>query len=202
MLDITGKHTNNFLYCGLQVGEGNQLDLNADSQILHDWCCSRYGHGDHIGYYTSRLCVQGNEYCPGDVILFLWEDYMPPNFGIVERIIIYRNDQIFVINVLETCEYVWQANSYRVMASGTQKVLTYAEIQNKFTLQLVVVQGKSLVMAKYSGWLGGVYISAFNYENIFIQCIAIGPFKILYICVVSEGWCGLELLGWKMMHLY
>lgn len=156
-LDVNGGVNNNFLYAGDEVAEGDTVTVTENSLTLHDYLERKHGYSERYSCYeTDSVSILGNEYRLGAVVLIDWDEFMTPQFGVIEQIVVHNEDKICVVGELTCLPYEWQWHSYRVQYSERESAHCLTDLHIPFPLKLFNNDGDLLVMNRYAHWSGGV----------------------------------------------
>ena len=107
-------------------------------------------------YDTLDLNIHGIEYIPGSIIMVEWNEYSLPLFGKINKMYVRDDVKYFLLNMLETQEYVWEYHSYLVLHTDQLRLLKWNNLNNKFPLDVRRQGNRHFVMNKY-GQLSGSY---------------------------------------------
>ena len=107
-------------------------------------------------YSTPEIIIKGLKYRV-DCCLLIGSSNNWPLFAQVENIYVFRETKFFVVKVLETLYYMWQANAYDVSYTNTKKVITLQELRNEWPLTLYPFENKKLITNRSSHFSGGLF---------------------------------------------
>ena len=107
-------------------------------------------------YSTPEIIIRGLKYKVQCCLLIGNSDNWPI-FAQVESIYVFRDTKFFVVKVLETIDYKWQANAYQVAATNTKKLITMQELRNEWPLPLYAFENHNFITNRYAHFSGGLF---------------------------------------------
>ena len=157
MIDINGGPSKNFIYGGDEIGDGNVITVSRISADIHRILCSAFGDQERFEVYeTNRINMNGIEYKNGAVILIDTDELGHPTFGVIEHIFVSDEVKYFAFTRLEANCYIWQFHSYDVSMTESLEIIKWENLSNKFPLAVIKIEGKSLVMNRFSQHCGNI----------------------------------------------
>ena len=71
-MDITGTHSDNYLYRGDLVKDGNNVDIRQDYPNIFLEICALLQDNSPVLYRSTEIVIQGLKYRPGAALLVDW----------------------------------------------------------------------------------------------------------------------------------
>lgn len=156
LMNMDGTLSQNFIYSGDLIGEGDAVTITNNGTVLYDFLVSEFGMQDRfIAYETDTLTIRGNKYKLGTVLLLGWDEMSFPLFGVIDQIVVFDEHKLFVINELSTLAYIWQLHSYSVSETNNYRAMRYTKLMNKFPLHKFVKNNHIFIMNKHAHFTGG-----------------------------------------------
>lgn len=154
MLSSDGTLNENFIYEGDIIPEGSSVTFsNTYPDLLQHFqsVCARHSIETHLNqevYLTDNVKVHGHTYKTGSFLLLTWPDCMP-HFCCIDRILIVDNRKMFIVDILETVEFVSSVCSYKLNHTNNKKIIPYADLTNKWPLGGYYIDGNIYVVNRY-----------------------------------------------------
>ena len=124
----------NFVYCGVEIGDGRNINVQRVYYFLSDDVISKFPKTEMFEMNWVR--AEGHTYKQGVAILLSWENDWP-SFGIVEAMLTDSEGYIyFLVDKMETIGFKWMLNSYEIRSVNIYDVVCLNKIYNKFPLPI------------------------------------------------------------------
>ena len=148
-MNMTGEKSDNYLYSGDSVKEGNDTNLLQDypPALVND-VQLLLGDNTSVLYQTEEVVIQGLKYKPGVALLLDWTMNIP-SFAIIVGIYVHDFKKIVFCRMLKTQEFQWKCNAYKVTETNQHEVCLITKLKNRWPLPVNEVDGDSYIMNRY-----------------------------------------------------
>ena len=152
-LTSSGERSDNYLYSGDYVKEGQVINITEKfDDILREIRLITSDNNISTGYEVTELSLHGLKYKLGACLLESWEDNVP-KFLSIEALLVVNWMKLAVCKILDTEEFVWQRNAFKVKQTDNSKVVDLAQLKNKWPLPIY----DSFVTNRYCHFGQGVW---------------------------------------------
>ena len=155
MLDIYGNPAKNFVYSGDEVGEGCTIQVSAASHAdIYNLFVNNLGLRHSYNVYDSpHVNIHGIMYRTDSVLLLSVKDFDDSHFGIISKIYVRDDVKYFLVQLLNTEEYLWHYHSYHsylIEETNDLKLIKWNNLKYKFLTKLFKLENnRCVVMNKY-----------------------------------------------------
>ena len=112
-MNVTGDKSENYLYSGNSVKEGNNTDLSQDFSGLVNDVHMLLSENISVLYQTEDVVIQSLKYRPSVALLLNWIMNIP-SFAMIVGLYTHDYKKIAICNKLQTEEFQWKCNAYKV----------------------------------------------------------------------------------------
>ena len=151
-MNMKGEKSDNYLYSGDCVKEGNNTDLLEDyPPAVVNEVQLLLGDNTSVLYQTEEVVIQELKYRPGAALLLDWTINVP-SFAIIVGLYVHDFKKIAMCRMLETQEFQWICNAYKVTETNQHKVCLITKLKNRWPLPVYEVDDNSYYEQILSLW--------------------------------------------------
>ena len=130
----SGERSDNYLYSGDMVKEGQQIFFQEIYPTLQEEFMAKIDEQvDGTTYETKEIILQGLKYRPGAYLLLNWENSWPL-FVQIEKLFVHKYVKFAVCKDCRAEHFKWQFNAYCVKFENNKRIIVLKDLINKWPL--------------------------------------------------------------------